>query len=109
AEMVEALWFGKDSVQAAIKLIEQMRDAVGKPKSVFTPLGMPENVKSRVHALAFAEVKAACNIHDKHQRYGRFKEIKSTVTKQLAAEFPEQEKHIKQAYEDLRYDTMREQ
>ncbi|MBZ0115724.1 MAG: polyribonucleotide nucleotidyltransferase, partial [Sandaracinaceae bacterium] len=107
SDMVDALFYGKDSLLPFIQLVEQMREAVGKPKLAWSAPELPAQIRDRVKAVALADVKAACNIAEKGQRYGRFKEIKSSTVKQLAAEFPEQDKLIKQAYEDLRYDTMR--
>ncbi len=107
AELVDALWFGKDAIQPSIELVEQMREAVGATKSAFTPPTMDEQIRRRVKEVALDKVKAACNLHVKHERYGAFKKIKSETVEALSAEFPDKTGDIKQAYEDLRYDTMR--
>ncbi len=108
ADLVEALFFGKQAMQPAIQLIEKMREAAGKPKTPFTTPVVPENVVSRVKQLAHGNVREACNITAKFERYGRFKAIKKEVVAKVVAELgPEVESQAKQAYEDLRYTTMR--
>jgi polyribonucleotide nucleotidyltransferase len=109
SDMVDALWFGKDSMQGVIELIEQMREAVGKTKLAFNPPATPEQIVRRVAEVATDGVKAGCNIHVKHERYAHFKKVKKEVVAKLEAEFPEQIGDVKKAYEDLRYDIMRAQ
>ena len=107
ADLVDALFFGKEAIQPAIELVEQMREACGQKKMDFTPEEISGDIVKRVRDVALEKVKEACNLHVKHERYGRFKQIKSETVAALAAEFPDKSADIKKAYEDLRYDTMR--
>src|SRR5690606_18849310 len=106
---VDALFFGKEAIQPAIELIEQMREAVGQKKLEFTVEEVSGDIVKRVRDVALEKVKEACNLHVKHERYGRFKQIKAETVEALSAEFPDKSGDIKKAYEDLRYDTMRAQ
>ncbi|MGD8860755.1 MAG: polyribonucleotide nucleotidyltransferase [Myxococcales bacterium] len=108
-DFVEALWFGHAAVQPVIELQEKMREAVGETKWVHEPPKAPEGLDARVREVALDKIKEACNIKEKHERYGRFKEVKKETVAALLEEFPEDEGFIKKAYESLRYDTMREQ
>jgi polyribonucleotide nucleotidyltransferase len=109
ADFADAIFFGKDSVQGIIDLQDRMREAVGVTKWVFTPVQQPVGLAERVRSVALDGIKAACSTREKHVRYTQFKDLKKTTVATLAAEFPTQEGFIKEAYEELRYDTMREQ
>jgi len=109
ADFADAIFFGKDSVQGVIDLQDRMREAVGAAKWTFTPKEAPAGLAERVRTVALQGIKEACGTREKHQRYTKFKEIKKATVAQLSPEFPEQDSFIKEAYEDLRYDTMREQ
>ncbi|HJL16340.1 MAG TPA: polyribonucleotide nucleotidyltransferase, partial [Sandaracinaceae bacterium LLY-WYZ-13_1] len=108
-DLVEALWFGKDAIQPGIGLIEQMREAAGAEKWHHEEPEKPADVAKRVAEVATDKVKEACNLAEKHARYGRFDEIKKETVAALAEEFPEREGDIKDAFGQLKYDTMRGQ
>jgi polyribonucleotide nucleotidyltransferase len=109
ADFADAIFFGKDAVQGVIDLQERMREAVGASKWSFTKVEAPAGLAERVRAVALQGIKDACSTREKHTRYGKFKEVKKATVSQLISEFPEYEAFIKEGYEDLRYDTMREQ
>jgi polyribonucleotide nucleotidyltransferase len=110
ADLVEALWFGKDAIQPAIRLIEDMRAAVGAQKWTFTPPAKTPNLHERVKEVALPGAKAACNVADKAERSAAFKKVRKDMLEKLLVEFgPDKEKELKQSYEDLKYDTMRDQ
>ena len=110
ADLVEALWFGKNAIQPAIRLIEDMRAAVGATKWTFTPPAKTPNLADRVAEVAGPGAKAACNVADKHERNQAFKKVRKEMLEKLLPELgADKEKEIKEAYEDLKYVTMREQ
>jgi polyribonucleotide nucleotidyltransferase len=108
-DFAEAVFFGHRAVQDVIVLQERMKEALGVQKWAFTPKQPPQGLDARMREVALAGIKEACSIREKHTRYDRFGAVKKSVVETLAKEFPEQEAFIKAAYEDLRYDTMREQ
>ncbi|MBX3275571.1 MAG: polyribonucleotide nucleotidyltransferase [Sandaracinaceae bacterium] len=108
-ELIEALWFGKEAVQPAIALIEQLREAAGKPKIAFTPPVRDERIDARVRDVALDKIKAACNVAEKAARYGAFRKAKKETVAALEAEFPDQLEAVKEAFGDLQFHTMREQ
>jgi polyribonucleotide nucleotidyltransferase len=108
-DMIDAIQFGHEAAQGVLKLIERMREVVGKEKWSFEAPERNPRIDARVNEVAHHKVIEACNIHDKHTRYDRFSEIKKEVVAELVAEFPELESDVKAAYEDLRYQTMRAQ
>ncbi|MDH5493216.1 MAG: polyribonucleotide nucleotidyltransferase, partial [Myxococcales bacterium] len=109
ADLLAAIEFGHASVQGVIELIEKIREAVGKAKWVHEAAVRDSRIDARVREVALDGIKAACNVAEKHERYGNFKAVKRETVAALIGEFPDQEGDIKGAYEDLRYDTMREQ
>jgi polyribonucleotide nucleotidyltransferase len=109
-DLVDALWFGKEAIQPAIKLIEDMRAAVGATKWTFTPPAKTPNLAERVKEVALAGAKAACNVADKAERSAAFKKVRKDMLEKLLPEFTaDKEKELKGAWDDLKYDTMREQ
>ncbi len=108
ADLLDALQFGHRAVQDLLDLIEQMREAVGKPKWAFTPPTRDSKVDERVAELARAEVEAACNEPVKQERYGAFKRIKKQLLEAAEAEAMEPA-DVGEAFEDLKYRTMRAQ
>lgn len=109
AEMVEALQFGKDAVQGVLELQERIREAVGKAKFEYVAPVPDATIGSRVRDVALSKIKAACNVREKFARYGAFKAGKKETVKALAGEFEGREQEIKDAYDDLQFNTMREQ
>jgi polyribonucleotide nucleotidyltransferase len=109
ADFADAIFFGKDAVQPMIELQEKLREAVGEQKWSFTKVEPPAGLAERVKTLAESGIREACNTREKHVRYLKFKEVKKATVSSLLSEFPLHEPFIKEAYEDLRYDTMREQ
>jgi polyribonucleotide nucleotidyltransferase len=109
ADFADAIFFGKDAVQGVIELQNKMREAIGVAKWPFQKPEAPAGLDARMREVALNRIKDACSTREKHERYTKFKEIKKAAVTQLKAEFPDQDVFIKEAYEDLRYDTMREQ
>jgi polyribonucleotide nucleotidyltransferase len=109
-EFIEAVFFGQQAVQGVIEVIEKMRQAIGQPKWTYTPPLQPaEGLTTRVRQVALGPIQAACTVGEKMARAAAVKKgLKDTLTA-LRSEFPEDEKFIRSAYEDLLYTTMREQ
>ncbi|MAQ15942.1 MAG: polyribonucleotide nucleotidyltransferase [Sandaracinus sp.] len=108
-ELIGAITFGHQQVQAILELQNAMAEAVGKEKWVFEAAKRDEKIDARVREIALDGVKAACNVAEKFDRYGAFKAVKKDTVAKLAAEFEGLEGDIGDAYEDLRYNTMRGQ
>ncbi|MGB8221847.1 MAG: polyribonucleotide nucleotidyltransferase, partial [Polyangiales bacterium] len=108
-DMIDAIQFGHKAVQGVLELIGKIREAVGKEKWPFAAPKRDEKIDARVKAVGLQKVVDACNIAEKLPRYDRFSEIKKEVVTELASEFADLEGAIKDAYEELRYDTMRAQ
>ena len=108
-DLVEALFYGKKAIAPAIDLIEEMAKAVGKTKWVFTPPAKTAGLAEKVEAAGIEATKAACNVPDKAERSAAFKAAKKSTLAKLGLTAELEIKEAKEAYEDLKYTTMREQ
>ena len=108
-ELLEALFFGHASIISSIDMIDAMRRAAGKEKWEYNPPESDAEIVQHVERTGLEAVRQGCAIQEKHARYGRFREAKKEVVEALSETFPEREGEVKEAFEDLRYRTMRNQ
>ncbi len=106
-DLIEALMFAHQSVQPLIDLQERLREAIGKTKRTFVTKRPPEAIVNRVREVAAAGLVEGCRTRVKIERYGRFKALQKLTVETLLAEFPGEEKMIKEAFHDLQAFTMR--
>ena len=106
-DLIEALMFAHQSVQPLIDLQERLREAIGKTKRTFVTKRPPEAIVNRVREVAAAGLVEGCRTRVKIERYGRFKALQKLTVETLLAEFPGEEKMIKEAFHDLQAHTMR--
>ena len=111
-DLIDAMMFGHASAQPILKLIEQIRAAVGKPKRTFVAKVLGDEIKARVKTMADAELSRASRILAKHERYDAYGVLKKKITETLKAElgdkYAENEKLIKAEVEDRKYNVVRE-
>ena len=111
-DLVDALMFGQQAAQPILKLIEQIRAAVGKPKRTFVAKVLGDAIKARVKSMADEGLSKASRILAKHERYEAYGVLKKKITETLKAElgdkFAENEKLIKAEVEDRKYNVVRE-
>ncbi len=113
AAIIDALMFAHKAAQPILEVIEKIRAAVGKPKRSFEPKKLDAAIKTRIAALVDAQIIESSLIKDKAKRYGGYKAAKTvmveTLTKELGAEkVVENEKLIKEEFEDRKYVVVRE-
>jgi polyribonucleotide nucleotidyltransferase len=107
SEILEALFAGHDAIQPLLQLQEDLRRALGKPKREVPLAKVDQNVVRRIHELAHAKLQQALDIPEKLERYKRLAEVKSDVVPQALAEFPDKQKDIKGAFEELKRNMFR--
>lgn len=105
--MLEALFFGHAAMQPILALQEQLQAAVGKPKRAAAPAERDARLVARVNEVGTPLLRDALAETAKLERYAKFDAAKAAVLEQLAAEFPDQEKAISNAYGDLKHDAVR--
>ena len=106
-QILEALFAGHEAIQPLIQIQEEIRQVVGKPKREVPLAHIGDAITRRVEELALAKLKDALEIAEKLERYKRIGEVKSEVVPQALAEFPEKQKDIKGAFEELKRNVFR--
>jgi polyribonucleotide nucleotidyltransferase len=107
AEILEALFAGHEAIQPLLQIQEEFRREVGKAKRHVPLAEIDGAVKRRVEELALAKLKHALEVPEKLERYKRIAEVKGEVVPQALAEFPDKQKDIKNAFEDLKKNVFR--
>src|SRR5512142_1084544 len=107
-EILEALFAGHQAIQPLLDVQEEIRRELGKPKRQVPLAELDPAVAQRVEDLALAKLKAAIEIPEKLERYKRIAEVKSEVVAQARELFPDREKDIKGAFDDLKRKSFRE-
>jgi len=106
-EMLEALFTGHQAIQVLLQIQEEIRGEIGKPKRHVPLAERDHGIARRVKELASEKLSQALEIPEKLERYKRFGEIKNEILTQGLVEFPDKEKDIKGAFEDLKRDSFR--
>jgi polyribonucleotide nucleotidyltransferase len=106
-EILEALFAGHAAIQPLIQIQEEIRREVGKPKREVPLAEFDRAVVRRVEELALTRLKQALEIPEKMERYKRIAEVKGEVVPQALAEFPEKQKDIKGAFDELKRNVFR--
>ena len=106
-EILEALFAGHEAIQPLLQIQEEIRREIGKPKRVVPLAQLDHNIVRRVDELAQARLKQALEIPEKLERYKRIAEVKGEVVPQALAEFPDKQKDIKGAFEELKRNVFR--
>src|SRR5882762_3672695 len=106
-EILEALFAGHEAIQPLIQIQEEIRREIGKPKRHVPLAHLDEAVARRVEDLALTKLKQALEIPEKLERYKRIAEVKGEVVPQALTEFPDKQKDIKGAFEELKRNVFR--
>ena len=84
--MLGAVMYGHQEMQAAIRAINQLVSAAGKPAFEWTPPEADDALAKAVEQAAADSITEAYSIAEKQVRYGRVAEIKAEVVAALADE-----------------------
>jgi polyribonucleotide nucleotidyltransferase len=106
-EVLEALFAGHEAIQPLLELQEQLRREIGKAKREVPLAKLDSAVAKRVEDLALAKLKQALEVPEKLERYKRIAEVKAEVVPQALVEFPDRQKDIKGAFEELKRNLFR--
>ena len=106
-EILEALFAGHDAIQPLLQIQEDIRQALGKPKRHVPLAELNHAVSKWVEELALSKLQQALEIPEKLERYKRLAEVKSEVVPAALTEFPDKQKDIKAAFEELKKNVFR--
>ena len=106
-EILEALFAGHEAIQPLLQIQEEIRREIGKPKRHVPLAQLDHAVARRVEDLALTKLRQALEVPEKLERYKRIAEVKSEVVPLALAEFPDKQKDIKGAFEELKRNVFR--
>jgi len=106
-EVLEALFAGHEAIQPILDLQDQLRREIGKEKREVPLARLDHAVVRRVEELALVKLKQALEVPEKLERYKRIAEVKGEVVPQALGEFPDRQKDIKGAFEELKRNVFR--
>ncbi|HYT54823.1 MAG TPA: polyribonucleotide nucleotidyltransferase [Verrucomicrobiae bacterium] len=105
--ILEALFAGHEAIQPLIRIQEEIRREVGKTKREVPLVELDHAVVRWVEELALTKLKQALEIPEKLERYKRIAEVKGEVVLRALEQFPEKQKDIKGAFEELKRNVFR--
>jgi polyribonucleotide nucleotidyltransferase len=105
--ILEALFRGHEAIQVLLEVQDEIRREVGKAKRPVPIQERDESLSQRIRELAEDKLRRAIEIQDKLERYGRLDELKSEIVSQALIEYPEREKEIAAAFEELKREHFR--
>ena len=106
-DMVEALSFGHEKIKIIVGTISELKARVGKPKKEVKPVVVNAELVDAVNEFASEKVKAANRIKDKHEHSQAIEAVKLESAEALKEKFPELEKAIKKAVEEIERTDLR--
>ncbi len=95
AEMLDAIFFGHESLQPLIDAQTELAKLVGITKREFIVAETDAALEAKVTELAEANVKVAAKIQTKQERYAALGDNRTAVKETLAEEFEGREEEIK--------------
>ncbi len=107
-EILDGIFRGHEAIQPLIDMQLELREAVGVPKRVFTPVGASQEIRDQVWDMGRAEMDQALRIPQKTERRSRIGEIRDRVLRSLTESHPGQAIPVLAAIEDLESEVARE-
>jgi polyribonucleotide nucleotidyltransferase len=106
--MLEAIFFGHNSIQALLVAQQELCDKAGVPKRENLPPAVNEALTAKVKEMSYAKMKEAVRIKTKVERHNSIAAITDEVLAALSAEFEGCAKEIKSILGDFEYELVRE-
>jgi polyribonucleotide nucleotidyltransferase len=107
-EILEALFLGHQAIQPLLNIQEQIKREVGKAKRTVPVVEQDKELVKRIGELARESIRESLAITDKQERYKRLDEVKSKIVSQALLQYPEREKEIKTAFDELKKNELRQ-
>ena len=106
-DMTEAILFGQEALQPMLKLQDELREAVGKPKRELPPITVDEELLARVKEQAEGRLREVMTTADKKLRQQRRHEASKAVVEALRETYPDRAGEIKNMVHDLEKEMVR--
>ncbi len=105
--VLEALFSGHEAIQTLLNLQDEIRGEVGKEKRTVPETVVDEALVKKVRGFALDKVEKAIRIPDKRQRSSSISDVKHETIAEVLVEFPEREKEIRSALDDIEMEHLR--
>jgi polyribonucleotide nucleotidyltransferase len=106
--ILDALFGALEACQPLLDMQDELQKALGKPKRKVVPPPRDEALHTAVREIAVPRIKTAMSLAGKHERNDMLREARHAVREALAVQFPDREKDIRAAYDDVEYKLFRE-
>lgn len=106
-EMLEAIFFAKESMLPLIEAQEELQKKAGVPKREVPPVAVNDVLVAKVESLAGARMAEAVKIKSKQERHNQIDSITAETVTTLLEEFPDSSKQIKAILGDMEYERVR--
>ena len=108
ADMLEAIFFGHQSLQPLIDLQLKLRETNGAEKQTFEPPARPENLVNLLAAEARPLIREAIAIPDKIKRYDALRTLKMQLVEKLGEDYADQTEEAYEILSDLQKQICRD-
>jgi polyribonucleotide nucleotidyltransferase len=85
-EVLDAITFGLESMRPAIEIQDTICQAVGKPKRVFEPPEIGEELRKKVREVTYAGLQEAYSEERKLERYAKRADVKKKMVEALSSD-----------------------
>ena len=106
--ILEAIFFGHESIQPLIKMQNDLRAEIGKPKREITPPEVNETLLAKVEEVAAAGMEEVVTTADKMDRGDRYDLLKEEVISQIDEDLYEKEGEVFDLLSGYKKRVMRE-
>ncbi len=107
-DLVQAIFYGHQGLQAILDLQNKLRQAVGNIKKVWSSPIMDEGLKEKIFSQAQTPLKEALTLHGKIERQERIHDIQVDLLEELGQDSADVKKEIKKFFEELERRLIRE-
>ncbi len=105
--IVDALFFGHDSVQPMLDMQEKLREAVGREKREFVPPEPDAELEKKVAEIGTDRIREAAFIPTKLERYGALSQITDEIVGEMGEEHAERTGEIRDAVDRIKSNLVR--
>lgn len=106
--VIDAVYFGHKEIRRLVEFQKEIIAKCGKEKMEVQLFTVPEEIQQAVEAQWAEQLRSALFNVDKLAREAAVESVKTAAVEALSVQFPEQEKEISQALDDLEKRIMRQ-
>jgi len=108
-EFIEALEVAHEAIVKIIELQDALVEESGKPTREWEYVGMPEEIRAKIAGLIPDEkIETIVSTSSKQDRNALTVELQTSVFEQIAEEYPDAEKHVRDLVEERLKEQMRQ-